>query len=72
MRPYVIEVCFAFAAGMCVGAWLMEHSRASEVLAAHEKNAPIEKEMPKKGVMVTMEDGKIIIDPSRRKRWFHK
>lgn len=72
MRPYAIETVFIFSAGMCVGAWLMEHSRASEVLAAHEKDGMTEKEMLKKGVMVTLEDGKIVIDPSRRKRWFKK
>lgn len=70
MRPYVIEVIFAFAAGMCVGAYLNEKLKTEKVV--QEPSAKQEPEEPKKGVMVSMEDGKIIIDPSRRKRWFRK
>lgn len=70
MRPYVIEVCFAFAAGMCVGAYLNEKLKTEK--AVQEPIMKQEPAGPKKGVMVTMQDGKIIIDPSRRKRWFRK
>ena len=74
IRPYVVEVCFAFAAGVCVGAWLMDRryarleqeKRSSEVFADNkEKNGH-----KKEGYFVRFENGKIVIDPSKRKRWF--
>lgn len=75
IRPYVVEVCFAFAAGVCVGAWMMERRRLqmekekqSDAVLITEQN-PKEKHK-KEGYFVRMEDGKVIIDPSKRKRWF--
>lgn len=68
MRPYAVEVIFSFAAGMCVGAFLMDRSKAREVLET--QNGGEEKVQQTRGVMVSMENGKIVIDPSKRKRWF--
>ena len=71
MRPYVIEVLMVFAAGLCVGAWLNERK--------HEQNSciPIEEDpepVPvvtekisaekKKGWFVSLQKGKLIIDPT--------
>lgn len=65
MRPYVIEAVMIFAAGMCVGAFLAEHART-----VTEEDPVLQKEEAKRGVLVTMEDGKIVIDPTKRRRWF--
>lgn len=75
MRPYVVEVCFAFAAGVCVGAWMMERRRLQMEKEKQQSDAvlitePNKKEHKKEGYFVRMEDGKVVIDPSKRKRWF--
>ena len=78
MRPYVIETCFIFAAGLCVGAWLNERRHMEEDMSEPVKvkeevtPAPAEQkvEKKKKGWYVSLKDGKLVIDPSGKKRFF--
>lgn len=37
MRPYVIEIIFAFAAGCCVGAYLNERTHSEEITEGTEE-----------------------------------
>lgn len=70
MRPYVIELAVVFAAGVCVGVFLAEHdNKPKPAEQTTPADTPKKKEDPA-GVFVSMSDGKIIIDPSRRKKWF--
>lgn len=76
MRPYVIETCFIFAAGLCVGAWLNERRHMEEAMpdvqeAQETKPAEVAKEpRKKKGWFVSLNNGKLVIDPSGKKRFF--
>ena len=79
MRPYVIEVAMVFAAGLCVGAWLNEQRHMEESMPEPVKTkeietapAPVEQkaEKKKKGWYVSLKDGKLVIDPNGKKRFF--
>ena len=76
MRPYVIETCFIFAAGLCVGAWLNERRHMEEAMPdvpemSETKPAEVIKEpRKKKGWFVSLNNGKLVIDPSGKKRFF--
>lgn len=69
MRPYVIEVAFVFAAGFCVGAWLNERRHMEEMYPVVEETESVTKEEPK-GVNVKLQDGKLVIAPRKKKRFF--
>lgn len=79
MRPYVIETCMIFAAGLCVGAWLNEQRHMEEAMPEPVKvkeieTAPVQvepkTEKKKKGWYVSLKDGKLVIDPNGKKRFF--
>lgn len=80
MRPYVIEVIFAFAAGFCVGAWFNDQQRREEkpkepiIVDQIPYNGKQATEKPdkeeKKGWYVNLDDGKLVIDPKGRKKRF--
>lgn len=66
MRPYVIEVIFAFAAGAVIGAWINERRHMEEVNPVVEEP---EKKEEKTGVNVKLQDGKLVIAPRKKNRF---
>lgn len=75
MRPYVIETCMIFAAGLCVGAWLNERRHMEEAMPVVEEPKQPEvieasKKEKKKGWFVSLKDGKLVVDPTGKKRFF--
>ena len=69
MRPYVIEVVFAFAAGAVIGAWLNERRHLEEAYPVMEEPEQPKTDEPK-GVNVKLQDGKLVITPRKKKRFF--
>lgn len=78
MRPYAIEVAMVFAAGLCVGAWLNERRHMEEAMpdvqetkeVASAVDMPVKETKKKKGWFVSLNNGKLVIDPSGKKRFF--
>lgn len=78
MRPYVLEVAMVFAAGLCVGAWLNERRHMEEAMpevqetkeVAPAVDIPVKETKKKKGWFVSLNNGKLVIDPSGKKRFF--
>ena len=78
MRPYAIEVAMVFAAGLCVGAWLNERRHMEEAMPEVQEQKEVKptietvtKEVKKKkGWFVSLSNGKLVIDPSGKKRFF--
>lgn len=69
MRPYVIETVFIFTAGLCVGAWLNERRHMEEAYPVVEDPEQPKTDEPK-GVNVKLQDGKLVIAPRKKKRFF--
>lgn len=78
MRPYVLEVAMVFAAGLCVGAWLNERRHMEEAVPEVQEtkeiaptvDTPVKETKKKKGWFVSLNNGKLVIDPSGKKRFF--
>lgn len=78
MRPYVLEVAMVFAAGLCVGAWLNERRHIEEAMPEVQEtkevtpavDIPVKETKKKKGWFVSLNNGKLVIDPSGKKRFF--
>lgn len=69
MRPYVIEVLIAFAAGCCVGAWINERRHNAESCPIEEGSERASTEA-KKGISIKLKDGGFTIEKEGKKKLF--
>lgn len=69
MRPYVIEVLIAFAAGCCVGAWANERRHMQESCPIEEDSEKTSAERSK-GVSIKLKDGGFTIEKEGKKKLF--
>ena len=69
MRPYVIETVFIFTAGLCVGAWLNERRHMEDMYPVAEEPEEVKKD-EKTGVNVKLQDGKLVIAPRKKRKFF--
>ena len=68
MRPYVVEVLIAFAAGCCVGAWLNEKRHDKEESCPIEECSEKTSTEEAKGIHVKFKDGGFSIEKEGKKK----